>query len=227
MRGCDVHHSMRSGGQLLDACVVYYRAEIERPAHCLHPFIMAHTALADADKATGAFVRKDAVFRDWIRADAASKYPAAAGRYLLYVSYACPWASRCLAVRTIKGLEDVIDVAIVAPIWAETKPGVDAHRGWVFDPSYPGATADPVFGERLHASFAPHVRHACAVNRSSRASRDHRCCCRRAHAAGGLRACGGRGHRHALHRSRALRHGHEPHRVQRVQRDHPHVQRRV
>jgi glutathionyl-hydroquinone reductase len=34
----------------------------------------------------------------------------------------------------------------VAPVWRPTAPGVDAHRGWVFDPAVAGCTADPVFG---------------------------------------------------------------------------------
>jgi putative glutathione S-transferase len=29
-------------------------------------------------------------------------------------------------------LEDVISVSIVHPVWQETKPGVDTHRGWIF-----------------------------------------------------------------------------------------------
>jgi putative glutathione S-transferase len=66
----------------------------------------------------------------------------------LYVSYACPWANRCLAVRALKGLESVVDVAVVSPVWDFTKPGVDEHRGWVFDPSFKDSTPDPLFGAR-------------------------------------------------------------------------------
>jgi glutathionyl-hydroquinone reductase len=98
--------------------------------------------------ATGAFARTDSVFRSWIRADGSTEFPAEAGRYLLYVSYACPWANRCLAVRALKGLESVVDVAVVSPVWDFTKPGVDEHRGWVFDPSFKDSTPDPLFGAR-------------------------------------------------------------------------------
>jgi putative glutathione S-transferase len=37
-------------------------------------------------------------------------------RYHLYVSYACPWASRCLAFLSLKGLQDAIPVHTVAPV---------------------------------------------------------------------------------------------------------------
>lgn len=37
----------------------------------------------------------------------------AAGRYHLYISYACPWACRALATVHLKGLEDVIGLSVV------------------------------------------------------------------------------------------------------------------
>lgn len=98
--------------------------------------------------ATGAFTRSPSTLRSWVRADGSTEYTPDAGRYILYISYACPWACRCAAVRHMKGLKDVIELAVVSPLWQHTKPDVDEHRGWVFDPSFPGATADPVF----HAS---------------------------------------------------------------------------
>ena len=61
----------------------------------------------------GKYQRKDAEFRSWIKADPDAEFPAAANRYHLYVSYACPWASRCLALRELKGLTDVISVDVV------------------------------------------------------------------------------------------------------------------
>jgi putative glutathione S-transferase len=44
-------------------------------------------------------------FRDWVSADGSTPYPAVAGRYHLYVSLACPWASRTVIVRHLLGLE--------------------------------------------------------------------------------------------------------------------------
>lgn len=82
----------------------------------------------------GGFERQEDAFRDWVRADGSSAYPAAAGRYHLYVSLACPWASRVVIVRKLKGLEDAIGMTVVDPIRDE--------RGWRFMPSEP----DPLNG---------------------------------------------------------------------------------
>ena len=55
------------------------------------------------------FVRPQTVFRNWVTADGSSGFPAVAGRYRLYVSYACPWAHRTLIFRKLKKLDDVIE----------------------------------------------------------------------------------------------------------------------
>lgn len=103
--------------------------------------ILKGSTMEDVDS-RGAFKRKDAAFRHII--EAGGVYPPAKGRYILYVSYLCPWASRCLAVRVAKGLEDVIELSVTSPVWALTKPGVSDHEGWVFDDSYPGTIPDPL-----------------------------------------------------------------------------------
>ncbi len=85
----------------------------------------------------GRFKRNPTTFRQKITADGSSGFKAEAGRYHLYVSYACPWAHRTLIMRELKGLEDAISVAVVAPLMAED--------GWEFS-DYPGATPDTVNG---------------------------------------------------------------------------------
>jgi putative glutathione S-transferase len=84
---------------------------------------------------TGSFVRQADAFRDWVTADGHSGYPAASGRYHLYVALACPWAHRTIIVRRLKGLEGAIGMTVVDPIRDE--------RGWAFR-EVPGAQRDPV-----------------------------------------------------------------------------------
>lgn len=82
----------------------------------------------------GRFEREDTSFHGVITADGSSGWPAAAGRYHLYVSWACPWAHRTLIFRALKGLEGVIGVTAVEPLMLE--------RGWSFSAARP----DPLHG---------------------------------------------------------------------------------
>ena len=86
---------------------------------------------------SGEFQRQEDAFREWISADGSTPYLAATGRYHLYVSLACPWASRTVIFRMLKGLEDAIGMTIVDPIRDE--------RGWAFRDG-PGHSTDPVNG---------------------------------------------------------------------------------
>jgi putative glutathione S-transferase len=94
----------------------------------------------------GRFVRKDSAFRNWVTADGASGcsgsggFAAAAGRFHLYVSLACPWAHRTLIMRGLKGLEAMIGVSVVH--WRML------DKGWTFEDE-PGVIPDPI----NHARF--------------------------------------------------------------------------
>eukprot|EP01033_Poteriospumella_lacustris_P002773 gene2773-2015_t len=114
--------------------------------------VKAHDALDEAS-ATGHFVRTAAGFREIISPSHAVFQPAA-NRYHLYVSYACPWANRCLAMLYLKGLEDVIGVTVVHPTWQKTKPANpdDKHCGWAF---FDSANDQPLTTSTGHGSFAP------------------------------------------------------------------------
>ncbi|KAF8820912.1 putative Glutathionyl-hydroquinone reductase YqjG [Cardiosporidium cionae] len=81
----------------------------------------------------GKFQRSESIFRRWIRANPvdSSDFPAAAGRYHLFVAYACPWANRALALLYMKGLEKCISISVVHPTFIPTRPG-EAHVGWHF-----------------------------------------------------------------------------------------------
>ncbi|MCG6902711.1 MAG: glutathione S-transferase family protein [Rhodobacter sp.] len=93
---------------------------------------------------SGAFQRQNATFRNWITADGRAGpsgeggFPAEAGRYHLYVSFACPWAHRTLIFRQLKGLENLIDVSVVHPDML--------GDGWTFAQDFDGATGDTLYG---------------------------------------------------------------------------------
>ena len=73
----------------------------------------------DPDQPTnkaGKYTRKPSAFRHRITTDGSSGFKAEPGRYHLYLSYACPWASRTLMFRSLKGLEDIISVSFVEPL---------------------------------------------------------------------------------------------------------------
>ena len=44
----------------------------------------------DEQSVEGAFTRQPDAFQDWVTSNGSSGYPAATGRYHLYVSWACP-----------------------------------------------------------------------------------------------------------------------------------------
>jgi glutathionyl-hydroquinone reductase len=88
----------------------------------------------------GRYVRRATQFRDWVtpksterNVGGASYFPAEAGRYHLYVSNACPWCHRVMIVRSLLGLQEVVDVSSVEPFMGD--------EGWTF-----AEGADPVGG---------------------------------------------------------------------------------
>ncbi len=81
------------------------------------------------EQSGGDFQRQVDAFREAIAGEA--------GRYHLYVSWACPWASRTIIVRKLKSLEDAIGMTAVDPIRDE--------RGWAFRDG-PGYSRDPMNG---------------------------------------------------------------------------------
>lgn len=110
-----------------------------------------HDQWYDTETTGGRFERSKSRFRNWITADGQAGptgeggFQAEPGRYHLYVSLACPWAHRTLIFRSLKGLEKMIDVAVVHWLMAE--------EGWTFKEG-PGVIADPLFGSRcLHQLY--------------------------------------------------------------------------
>lgn len=105
----------------------------------------------DTKTTGGAFRRGAAKFRNWITAGGSAGpsgtggFPAQAGRYHLYVSYACPWAHRTLIFRELKGLRDLIGVSVVHPDMLE--------NGWSLSRDHDGATGDTLYGHDFLHQF--------------------------------------------------------------------------
>ncbi|WP_153768029.1 glutathione S-transferase family protein [Labrenzia sp. CE80] len=119
----------------------------------------------DTKSSGGRFVRKESSFRNWITADGspgpsgAGGFAAEAGRYHLYVSYACPWAHRTLVFRQLKGLEELIGLTAVEPLmlengwtFAEPDPLNGASYAWQIyttaDPNYSGRATVPILWDK-------------------------------------------------------------------------------
>ena len=104
----------------------------------------------DTKSTGGRFVRADAKFRNWITADGTNApsgkaFEAEAGRYHLYVSYACPWAHRTLIFRKLKGLEEMIGLSVVNAFMGSS--------GWSFEEAE-GVIPDSVTNARfLHEIY--------------------------------------------------------------------------
>lgn len=95
----------------------------------------AEFSLGKEVAADGSFVRQENIFREVVSPDSDARFPAEAGRYHLYISWACPWAHRAAITRNLKGLAGVISMSAVDP--------VRDSRGWAFTG---GEYEDPVNG---------------------------------------------------------------------------------
>ena len=93
-----------------------------------------HTGDLGAD-ARGRFVRLASQFRERITADGSSGFSPTPGRYVLYISAACPWCHRVLIALALRGLRDVFELVRVEPLMGD--------EGWTL-----AAGADPVRGAR-------------------------------------------------------------------------------
>ena len=100
----------------------------------------------DTKSSGGKFVRKESVFRNWIKADGSTDFRPEPDRYHLYVSLACPWAHRTLIFRKLKKLEKVISISIVDHFMGA--------QGWTFSDN-PGCIPDSVNGAAyLHQIYS-------------------------------------------------------------------------
>jgi glutathionyl-hydroquinone reductase len=111
----------------------------------------SEAAKADPARASGRYERAQTTFRNWVTPDGrpgptgSDGFSAAAGRYHLYVSLACPWAHRTLIMRVLKGLEQIIPVSVTHWLMGE--------QGWTFSPGE-AVIPDPLFNSRyLHEIY--------------------------------------------------------------------------
>jgi len=73
----------------------------------------------------GEYLRPASEFRQQVSDENDARYASEPNRYHLIVGMSCPWAHRTLIVRELKGLQEVIPLAIVIPSPLE--------GGWVFE----------------------------------------------------------------------------------------------
>lgn len=125
---------------------------------------MANAQFPEEQSTSGEFVRQGDAFRERVSSDGSTRFPAVAGRYHLYVSFACPWAHRTLIVRQVLGLADAVSVGVVDPVrdergWAFREGaghGADAVNGFAFlseayfrtEPAYRGRYTVPVLWDK-------------------------------------------------------------------------------
>ncbi|KAK9342623.1 glutathione S-transferase [Lipomyces starkeyi] len=86
----------------------------------------------------GQFKRQISQFRSFVSADSTAEFPAESGRYVLYINYGCPWAHRVNLVRSLKGLENVIQLVAMDHILTP--------NGWTYTGRDGTESQDPLHG---------------------------------------------------------------------------------
>ncbi|KAF1356370.1 glutathione transferase [Delphinella strobiligena] len=91
--------------------------------------------LADSD---GHFRRQQSQFRSSISSEPGAEFPPVKDRYVLYLNMGCPWAHRTNIVRSLKGLEEIVQLVLM-----DYQMFPD---GWGFTDRYGTAEKDPLYG---------------------------------------------------------------------------------
>lgn len=86
----------------------------------------------------GQFRRQPSQFRNFISRDPSADFPAEKDRYVLYITLGCPWAHRTSLVRSLKGLEDIIQLVV--------GDYEMSSEGWWFSGRRGTAEKDPLYG---------------------------------------------------------------------------------
>ncbi|KII87773.1 hypothetical protein PLICRDRAFT_42268 [Plicaturopsis crispa FD-325 SS-3] len=91
----------------------------------------------------GSFKANVSTFRNFL--EKGGQFEPERGRYHLYVSYTCPYATRTLIARKLKGLEDIIPITVLSPkVGKNGFPFANADE----DSPFPGAEDDPLYGSK-------------------------------------------------------------------------------
>ncbi|MCJ1377201.1 hypothetical protein MMC17_000293 [Xylographa soralifera] len=93
----------------------------------------------------GHFRRPASKFRDSVSPDSSAPFPAERDRYVLYISYGCPWAHRANIARSLKGLEDIIQLVVMG--------NVLTSDGWLYDGTHGSAAHEPLYGFTNHSQL--------------------------------------------------------------------------
>lgn len=101
-----------------------------------------HSNMDDVRDKTGAFNRPASSFRNWISSAPGSRFPPAKNRYVLYINRGCPWAHRANLVRSLKGLQDIIQLV--------TMSFTLGPEGWEYNGSHGSDEKDPLYGFTKH-----------------------------------------------------------------------------
>lgn len=103
----------------------------------------AHNDFEKRTSKDGRFRRPESEFRNWISSAPDAAFPPEKDRYVLYINLGCPWAHRANLVRSLKGLQDVIQLVVMD--WTM------GPEGWVYNPDREGTEPkDPLYGFTKH-----------------------------------------------------------------------------
>jgi putative glutathione S-transferase len=114
--------------------------------------------------ADGRFVRRESAYRHAVTADGSSGFPAEAGRYHLFISWACPWAHRTAIVRALLGLEDAISLSAVDAVmgdegWSFSAPDEVTGATRLYEvyaranPTYTGKVTVPILWDKVRGTI--------------------------------------------------------------------------
>ena len=111
---------------------------------------------------TGAYIRPESQFRNFVDTQSDNIYQPATNRYRLYVGMGCPWAHRTLVTRALKGLSNAIAVSVVYPdsdggMWTLSVPelgcGTVPELYQLSTPGYRGRSTVPILWDEQSSTI--------------------------------------------------------------------------